>query len=182
MSDASSLIEEVAETLDVYPDFPEPGILFRDITPLFEDPHLLRRIVGWLTEQALGAGAEKIVGIESRGFLLGVPVALEAGLPFVLARKAGKLPGETTMIDYALEYGSAQVEMQSRGVGEGEQVFVIDDLLATGGTARATAGLIEKLGGTVCGMSFLIELAGLAGGQMLEAYNYNTLLILASSV
>jgi adenine phosphoribosyltransferase len=182
MSDASSLIADVAETLDVYPDFPEPGILFRDITPLFEDPHLLRRIVGWFTEQALGAEADKIVGIESRGFLLGVPVALEAGLPFVLARKAGKLPGETAIIDYALEYGSAQVEMQSDGVGEGDQVFVIDDLLATGGTARATANLIENLGGTVCGLGFLIELSGLPGKQMLESYNYNTLLILDASV
>lgn len=182
MSDASSLTAEVAEALHAYPDFPEPGVLFRDITPLFEDPHLLRRIVGWLTEQALGAGAEKIVGIESRGFLLGVPVALEAELPFVLARKAGKLPGETTLIDYALEYGRAEIEMQSDGVREGEQVFVIDDLLATGGTARATANLIEKLGGDVCGLGFLIELDGLPGRRRLNSYNYNILLTLSSSV
>lgn len=182
MSDSSSLVDDVAEALHAYPDFPEPGVLFRDITPLFEDPHLLRRVVGWLTERALGAEAEKIVGIESRGFLLGVPVALEAGLPFVLARKAGKLPGETTLVDYALEYGSAQIEMQSGGIREGERIFVIDDLLATGGTAQATANLVEKLGGTVCGLGFLIELDGLPGKHKLDSYKYNTLLLLDSSV
>lgn len=181
MSDASSLVEEVAAALHVYPDFPEPGVLFRDITPVFADPDLLRRVVGWLTERAVGAGAQKIVGIESRGFLLGVPVALEAGLPFVLARKAGKLPGDTRLVDYSLEYGRAQIEMQSGGVGEGEQIFVIDDLLATGGTAQATVNLVEKLGGNVCGLGFLIELDGLPGRHALDSYNYNTLLLLDSS-
>jgi adenine phosphoribosyltransferase len=181
MCDTSSLTSDVTQALGVYPDFPEPGVLFRDIAPLFEDPHLLRRIVGWLTEQALGAEADKIVGIESRGFLLGVPVALEASLPFVLARKAGKLPGDTELIDYSLEYGSAQIEMQRGGVGEGDRVFVIDDLLATGGTARATAHLVEKLGGVVCGFGFLIELDGLPGRQQIETYNNNVLLTLNAS-
>lgn len=181
MSDTSSLASEVMETLGVYPDFPQPGILFRDIAPLFNDPHLLRRIVGWMTEQALGADADKIVGIESRGFLLGVPVALEAGLPLVLARKAGKLPGETEQVDYSLEYGSAQIEMQRGAIGEGDRIFVIDDLLATGGTARATGQLVEKLLGAVCGFGFLIELDGLRGRQKIEQYNINVLLTLDAS-
>jgi adenine phosphoribosyltransferase len=181
MSDTSSLASDVTQALGVYPDFPEPGVLFRDIAPLFENPHLLRRIVAWFTEQALGAEADRIVGIESRGFLLGVPVALEANLPFVLARKAGKLPGETELVDYSLEYGTAQIEMQRGGVRAGDRVFVIDDLLATGGTARATAHLVEKLGGAVSGFGFLIELDGLPGRDQIEPYNSSVLLTLESS-
>ncbi|MFQ5677967.1 MAG: adenine phosphoribosyltransferase [Gemmatimonadota bacterium] len=170
------LANAVGGTVRDYPDFPRPGILFRDIAPVLAEPRLLGRIVAALSHEAARNGAELIAGIESRGFLIGTPVALELELPFVPIRKQGKLPGETVTAEYDLEYGSAHLELQVDSVGPGTRVVLIDDLLATGGTAAAAAGLIERLGGLVAGISFLIELEALRGREVLGRYNVLSLL------
>lgn len=167
----SELVREIRRSIRDYPDFPEPGILFRDIAPLLGEPRLLRRIVAVLAEEARRHGAEKIAGIESRGFLLGTPVAVLLDVPFVPIRKQGKLPGETVSIEYQLEYGSAHLELQSDRIAAGQRIVVIDDLLATGGTAAAAARLVERLGGIVAGNCFLIELEKLDGRRLLGRYN-----------
>ncbi len=174
----TELAREVAGVLRDFPDWPREGVLFRDVTPLFEQPQTLGRVIEWFADGARVAGAEKIVGIESRGFLLGVPVALELGVPFAPARKIGKLPGETVSIEYALEYGEAHIELQRSAVNPGDRAYVVDDLLATGGTAGAVVRLIEQLGGTVCGLAFLIELGALDGAKVLDGHNSNVLLTL----
>lgn len=149
------------------PDFPEPGILFKDITPLLADPAGFRSVVTALAEAGRGLDGDvvvdKVIGMEARGFILAAPVALELGVGFVPVRKSGKLPGETHEVAYALEYGEAALEVHRDGVAPGERVLVIDDVLATGGTARATADLVEACGGTVAGMAFLMELTFLPG-------------------
>ncbi len=174
----AGLAREVAGMLRDFPDWPREGVLFRDVTPLFERPETLERVVEWFADRARRAGAEKVVGIESRGFLLGVPVALALGVPFAPARKIGKLPGETVSIEYALEYGQAHIELQRSAVDPGDRTYVVDDLLATGGTAGAVVHLIERLGGVVCGLGFLIELGALDGAQVLNGHNTNVLLTL----
>ncbi|MDX2065720.1 MAG: adenine phosphoribosyltransferase [Fimbriimonadaceae bacterium] len=158
------------------PDFPKPGILFKDITPILEDPAALREVVTHLAERAQASGANVIVGIESRGFIFGVPVALELNLPFVLVRKLGKLPYEKITEEYALEYGTNSVEMHIDSIRPGQTAFVVDDLLATGGTARAAARLIERLEGKVVGFGFLIELGFLNGRAALGEYKVESLL------
>lgn len=168
---AGGLREDVGRALRAYPDFPRPGILFRDIAPVLADPALLERITVWMSGVGRAAAAEKVAGIESRGFLLGAPVALRLGLPFVPVRKQGKLPGETVFASYELEYGTARLEMQVESVTPGERVLLVDDLLATGGTAAAAAGLIRSLGGEVPAAAFLVELAGLSGRDRLDDMN-----------
>jgi adenine phosphoribosyltransferase len=158
------------------PDFPKPGILFKDITPILEDPAALREVVALLAQRAKETGASVIVGIESRGFIFGVPVALELNLPFVLVRKLGKLPYEKITEEYALEYGTNSVEMHVDSIQPGQTAFVVDDLLATGGTARAAARLIERLEGKVVGFGFLIELGFLNGRAALGEYKVESLL------
>ncbi len=149
------------------PDFPEPGILFKDITPLLADPDGFRAVVTALAEAGRGPDGrvvvDKVIGMEARGFILAAPVALDLGVGFVPVRKAGKLPGETHSVAYALEYGEAVLEVHRDGVAPGERVLVIDDVLATGGTARATADLVAACGGTLTGMAFLMELSFLPG-------------------
>jgi len=172
------LSRQIADRIRDFPDFPQPGILFRDITPVLADPALLDRITTRLAEAAKQGGASRIAGIESRGFLLGVPVALSLRVPFVPVRKEGKLPGETVAATYNLEYGTARLEMQTDAVHPGERVMLIDDLLATGGTAAAAAGLIESVGGSVSTIGFLIELSELAGRDMIKRYNILSLLSL----
>lgn len=152
------------------PDFPKPGILFRDITPVMEDPGLSNAVVEGLIIGLKGQRIDAIAGIESRGFLFGMPMALKLGVPFVTVRKKGKLPWKTVSYKYDLEYGSAEIEMHTGVVGPGMNVMVHDDLLATGGTAAAAAELIKMQGGTVAGFSFLIELSFLNGAQRLQPY------------
>ena len=174
----AGLAAEVGETIQDFPDFPKAGILFRDIMPLFQRPRLLRRVVEALAREADSMGAEKIVGIESRGFLLGPSIALELGLPFVTVRKAGKLPGQTVGFEYELEYGTAEVQVQRDRIRLGERIVLVDDLLATGGTASASARVIEQIGGIVAGITFLIELEALQGRDRLGRYNLFSLLML----
>ncbi|MBD3177532.1 MAG: adenine phosphoribosyltransferase [Armatimonadia bacterium] len=156
------------------PDFPVEGVLFKDITPVLKDPKLLNLMVEALTEYAEDKEAEVIAGIESRGFIMGAPVAVELDLPFVPVRKAGKLPWETVKAAYELEYGTAEIEIHRDAFDEGDRVVVIDDLLATGGTARATFELIEKMGGVVAGCGFIVELTFLGGPEKLEGYDYTS--------
>ncbi len=145
------------------PDFPQPGILFRDITPVLLDPEALDECIHAFTAAARDARAELIIGIESRGFLFGIPVAHALGVGFAPVRKMGKLPAPTVRIDYALEYGTNTMELHRDAVKPGQRCFIVDDLLATGGTAEAASRLVEELDGEVVGLAFLIELAFLEG-------------------
>ncbi len=149
------------------PDFPKSGILFRDIAPALADPEAFREIIDHMAASAREWGVEAIAGIESRGFLFGAPVALSLGMPFVPIRKVGKLPGETVQEEYVLEYGTAILEVQRDAALSGRRVVIVDDLLATGGTTRAAASLVAALGGTVAGISVLIELEALGGRSVL---------------
>ena len=164
----------LAHLIRAVPDFPEPGIVFRDVTPLLATPEVFERVVAELA--AVDGAVDAVVGIESRGFILGAPVALHAGAGFVPARKAGKLPGETVRIAFALEYGEAVLELQAGAIEPGQRVLIVDDVLATGGTAAATAALVEQLGGEVVGLSFLIELVALEGASRLDGYTHRSLL------
>ena len=150
------------------PDFPKPGILFRDVTPLLLDPAALRAAVDAIADPFRGAGVQRVLGVESRGFIFGAPVALALGAGFALVRKAGKLPYETHTASYALEYGEDRVEMHTDAVERGQRVLVVDDLIATGGTAAAAVKLARLAGGEVVGASFLIELAALGGRRQLD--------------
>ena len=149
------------------PDFPKPGILFRDLTPLMRDPQGCGeaiRLLGLLCERVQ---PDLIVGIESRGFIVGTALATVTGVGFVPVRKPGKLPGEVIGVDYSLEYGTDRLEIHSDALGEGRRVLIVDDLLATGGTAAACTELVEKAGGELCGFGFLAELAALEGRSRL---------------
>jgi adenine phosphoribosyltransferase len=157
------------------PDFPKPGIVFKDITPLFLDPEALRSAVGFLAEYARSRDADYIVSAEARGFVLGGAVAADVGAGFILARKPGKLPRETSSVEYQLEYGVDALEVHADAVAGGARVLVHDDVLATGGTARALCGLVERAGGVVAGCGFVIELAFLHGRERLEGYDVHSL-------
>lgn len=172
------LAERIEASLDDYPDFPKPGVLFRDVAPVLADASLLEEIVRQLARHAEQAGAKKIAGIESRGFLLGVPIALELGLPFVPVRKEGKLPGETVHATYHLEYGTARLELQRKSVARGDRYYLVDDLLATGGTLVTAGSLLEGQGADVVGIGVMIDLAALNGRQALDGYNLLSLLTL----
>jgi adenine phosphoribosyltransferase len=149
------------------PDFPKPGISFKDITPLLADPDGLSQSVAALAEMARPLRVDYVLAAEARGFLLGPALALELGAGFVLARKPGKLPYETVSAEYMLEYGASELELHTDSLADGRRVFVHDDLLATGGTAVALCELVEQLGGEVVGCGFLIELAFLRGRERL---------------
>lgn len=150
------------------PDFPMQGILFRDVTPLLRDPSGLKQVVDALAERYRGQGIDVVAGIESRGFLFGAPLAVALGVGFVPVRKLGKLPAEKISREYALEYGTNSLEIHRDAVTPGERVLLIDDLLATGGTARAAAELVEELGGRIVETAFIIELAFLNGRAALD--------------
>lgn len=157
------------------PDFPQPGILFRDITPLLGNPEGFRHVVSRLCEVAEDAHAGAIVGIESRGFIFGAPLAEKLALPFVPVRKPGKLPAARMSVEYSLEYGESQLDIHQDALSPGAHVVVIDDLLATGGTALAAAKLVELVGGKVAALLFVIELAALGGRARLDAYRVESL-------
>ncbi|MFC3571725.1 adenine phosphoribosyltransferase [Streptomyces yaanensis] len=150
------------------PDYPEPGVMFKDITPLLADPEAFNALTDTLAELTVRAGATKIVGLEARGFILGAPVAVCAGVGFVPVRKAGKLPGATLSQAYDLEYGSAEIEVHAEDLTADDRVMVVDDVLATGGTAEASLQLIRRAGAEVAGVSVLMELGFLGGRARLE--------------
>ncbi|MFJ4438757.1 adenine phosphoribosyltransferase [Streptomyces sp. NPDC088923] len=160
MTDISELL--LSRIRDV-PDYPEPGVVFKDITPLLADPAAFAALAETLAELCRKHGATKVVGLEARGFILGAPAAVRAGLGFVPVRKAGKLPGATLSQRYELEYGSAEIEVHAEDLGPGDRVMVIDDVLATGGTAEASLGLIRRAGAQVAGVAVLMELGFLDG-------------------
>ncbi len=162
------------------PDFPKPGIVFKDITPLMADASALREAVDQLAAPARDLGVDVVIGAEARGFLLGPALALALGAGFVLARKPGKLPHDTVSAEYALEYGTDMLELHSDAVAHGARVLVHDDLLATGGTARALCQLVEQLGGRVVGCHFLVELAFLEGRKRLDGYDVRSLVSYAA--
>ena len=166
---AESLIRDI-------PDYPTPGIMFKDITPALADPSALAEAVQRMTELTAECRPDMIVGIESRGFIFGAPIAVNLGLGFTPIRKLGKLPYRTVREEYELEYGSNTVEIHHDAVQPGQRVVIVDDLLATGGTARAAARLVERLGGLVCGFTFLIELGFLPGRAALEGYRVDALI------
>jgi len=166
MSDliAKSLIRDI-------PNFPQPGVIFKDITPILLHPQAFSEVVQGMLDFATEKKAEVIVGIESRGFMFGTPVALQLGVGFIPVRKLGKLPHETVQCEYALEYGTSVVEMHRDAIVPGQRVVIVDDLLATGGTAAASVKLVEELGGRVVGLVFLVELAFLHGREQLTGYD-----------
>eukprot|EP00163_Fabomonas_tropica_P028058 TRINITY_DN5618_c0_g1_i4.p1 TRINITY_DN5618_c0_g1~~TRINITY_DN5618_c0_g1_i4.p1 ORF type:complete len:179 (-),score=46.87 TRINITY_DN5618_c0_g1_i4:544-1080(-) len=154
------------EAIGTVPDFPKPGIMFRDIMPVLANPPMFKELIAKNVEKYRGK-IDVVAGIDSRGFFLGAPIALELGLPFICLRKKGKLPGKCIGVDYALEYGTDSMEAQVGAVKEGQRVLVCDDLIATGGTAGAACQLIEQLGGTVAEMMCVIELVDLKGREKL---------------
>lgn len=151
------------------PDFPKPGILFKDITPVLEDPAAYAAAIAGLRSLLDGVRCDRLAAIESRGFVFGGPLALQLGVPLALVRKQGKLPAATRAVTYALEYGTATIEAHLDSFRAGEQVVIVDDLLATGGTALAAAQLVREAGATVAGFLFLVELDFLGGRAKLEA-------------
>jgi adenine phosphoribosyltransferase len=158
------------------PDFPKPGIIFRDVTPLLLEPAALEGAVQALTEPFRNQRVDRVLGIESRGFIVGAPVALALGVGFGLVRKAGKLPFKTYRVSYDLEYGTDTVEIHVDTVEEGHRVLIVDDLIATGGTAAAAVKLAREAGGEVIGCSFLIELTALDGRRLLDVEPVHTVI------
>jgi len=158
-----------AEIRDIY-DFPKPGVIFKDITPVLKNPDTFKAAIDLFADRYHGESIDAILGIDARGFIFGAALAYELGLPFVPVRKKGKLPYESIEVFYDLEYGSAALEMHADAIDQGDQVLVIDDLLATGGTAKAVAELVEKLGGVITEFAFMVELGFLPGREKLEGY------------
>ena len=152
------------------PDFPQPGVVFRDITPLLQDPAAFRSVVDRFTEEYRDAELNAVVAIESRGFLFGAPLAQNLGISFVPVRKAGKLPAKHISVEYSLEYGTSQLDIHEDAIQRGDRAVIIDDLLATGGTANAAAKLVELLGAEVHAIAFVVELAFLNGRDRLREY------------
>ncbi len=169
-------IEQIEGLIRDVRDFPEPGIVFKDITPVLADPIAFSTIIDLIVVHFGRGNVDKVVGIEARGFILGAPVAYHFGAGIIPVRKKGKLPHQTIEEAYALEYGSASLEIHTDAVQPGERVLVVDDVLATGGTAKATASLVERVGGKVCGIATLIELGFLNGRDKLQGYDLFTLI------
>ncbi len=166
----------LAEMIRDVPDFPRPGILFKDITTLLKDGAAFRQAIDELQACCQGFNVTKVVGMESRGFIFAAPLADRLGAGFVPARKLGRLPAETVRVEYALEYGTNTIEMHRDAIAPGERVLIVDDLLATGGTCRATIALVEELGGVVAGLAFLAELTFLNGREHLAGYDVQALI------
>lgn len=166
---AESLIRDV-------PDFPKPGILFKDITPVLQSPAAFAEAIEVMAQHARKYQPDVIVGIESRGFVFGAPLSVQLGLPFAMTRKLGKLPYDRITEEYALEYGTNTVEMHTDAITPGQRAYIVDDLLATGGTAAAAARLVERLNGHVCGIGFMVELTFLEGRKNLLGYEIDALI------
>ncbi len=169
-------VEQIKALVRDVPDFPDPGIVFKDITPVLSDPNAFSTIIDLIVVHFGRGNVDKVVGIEARGFILAAPVAYHFGAGVVPVRKKGKLPSATVEEEYSLEYGTASLEIHRDAVATGERVLVVDDVLATGGTAKAAASLVERIGGKVCGIACLIELDFLHGRDKLQAYDLFTLL------
>jgi adenine phosphoribosyltransferase len=175
MSDAGPAVDLAQYVRDI-PDFPKPGIVFKDITPVMAAPEALRGAVTQLADYARPLDIDVVIAAEARGFLLGAALALELGAGFVLARKPGKLPRDTVRAEYLLEYGTDALELHTDAIAEGSRVLVHDDLLATGGTAEALCSLAEQLRGEVAACAFFIELGFLSGRERLSRYDVHALL------
>ena len=170
MSDLEKFIRSV-------PDFPVPGILYRDITPLLADARALRLAVESMSEPWRGRGVDLVASMEARGFIFGAGIAMDLGAGFVPVRKSGKLPWKTREVKYTLEYGSDVLHMHEDAVSAGQRVLVVDDLIATGGTASAVMDLVQQLGGEVVGAQFLIELSDLKGKELLRGHDVRSVII-----
>ena len=158
------------------PDFPVEGIVFKDITTLLKDPQAFRQVIELFLERYRGQEIDQVVAVESRGFIFGTPIAYELGTGFVPVRKLGKLPADTISQEYDLEYGTACLEIHKDAVRKGQRILIVDDLLATGGSAQATVSLVEQLGGDIVSVAFLIELAFLKGREKLKGYDIFSLI------
>jgi adenine phosphoribosyltransferase len=169
-------VEHLKELVRDVPDFPSPGVLFKDLTPLLGVPSALRELVGAIVDLHREGRIDVVAAIEARGFLFGAPVALELGAGFVPIRKPGKLPSDTVGREYALEYGTGQLEIHRDAIVRGQRVLLIDDVLATGGTARAAAELVEEVGGEVVGLAFVLELGFLQGRSRLGGWPVHSVL------
>ncbi len=170
-------MRNVEEYVRSIPDFPEPGVIFRDITSVIQDPEGFRLAIDGMERFLTDVDFDLVVGAESRGFVFGAPIARDFGKGLVLIRKKGKLPCETISEEYALEYGTAEVEIHTDAVKPGQKVVVVDDLIATGGTVSAAIRLVERLGGEVVKVLFLMELAGLKGREKLADYDVDSVII-----
>jgi adenine phosphoribosyltransferase len=167
-------LEEYVRTI---PDFPEPGIMFRDVTSVLQDADGLHLAIDTMQDLIKDLDYDVVVGAESRGFIFGTPLAYNNHKPFVLIRKKGKLPSETVSVDYDLEYGKATIEMHKDSIKAGQKVLVVDDLIATGGTTEAMIKLVESLGGVVVGVVVMMELAGLKGRERLAGYRLDSAIV-----
>jgi adenine phosphoribosyltransferase len=171
-----------AESIDIkqfirdVPDFPQPGVLFRDITPLLHNPVAFHQVIDALSDSLSRDDLEAIIAIESRGFLFGAPVAYRLDIPFIPVRKAGKLPSAVMSVEYSLEYGTSRLDIHKDALANGQKVAIVDDVLATGGTALATARLVELVGGRVVAFAFLAELGLLGGRERLADYDVRALI------
>lgn len=176
MSDAqnTALAKRLLGRLRDVPDFPSPGILFKDITPVLADPELMRDVISHMAAPYRDLGVTHVVAMESRGFLFGVPLALELGVAFVPARKPGKLPCRTERVSYSLEYGADELEIHADAIDGSSRVLVVDDVLATGGTAAAVCALVRRIGGRVIGLSMLLEIASLEGRRAVAPFEVRT--------
>mgnify|MGYP003335812778 FL=1 len=170
-------MKDLKDYVVTIPDFPEPGIMFRDVTTVIQDPDGLKLAIDTMQDLVKDLDFNVIAGAESRGFIFGAPIAYNQGKSFVLVRKKGKLPRETVEQSYELEYGSATIEMHKDAVKPGDKVLIVDDLMATGGTIEATIKLVEKLGAKVAGILVLMELAGLEGRKRLANYRVDSAIV-----
>ncbi|MBU6422965.1 MAG: adenine phosphoribosyltransferase [Chloroflexota bacterium] len=168
--------DDLAAKIRDVPDFPKPGILFKDITTLLKDGAAFKASIDGLLERVRGKQVDIVVGMESRGLIFGAPIAYALGVGFVPVRKLGKLPAEVVSVEYDLEYGSATLEMHQDAIGPGQKVLIVDDLLATGGTVAGTIELVKRLHGEIVGLAFLVELRGLHGRDRLDGYDITTLI------
>lgn len=169
-------MKKVEDYIRSIPDFPEEGIIFRDVTSVLQDAEGLKLAIDSMQAALDGVEVDVIVGLESRGFIFGMPIAYNLNKPFIPVRKKGKLPCETVSMSYELEYGTAEIEIHKDAIKPGQKVVIIDDLIATGGTVEAAAKLIEQLGGEVVKVVFLMELAGLNGRKKLEGYDVTSVI------
>lgn len=169
-------VDDLRAKIREVPDFPKPGILFYDITTLLKDPGAFRESIDLLSAPFLGRRIDIVVGMESRGFIFSAPMALGLNAGFVPVRKLGKLPAETLSVEYALEYGTNTLEIHRDAIAPGQQVLVVDDLLATGGTVNGTIDLVRRLGGEIAGLAFLVELTFLNGRDRLRGYQIHSVI------